>query len=135
MLTAAQFQIDADRTTADEPRRAAVRKALGNYKTARGKTENAFESWQHARDAAAAIKYEGINHLDQYLREFEEKFTARGGKVFWASNSAQAREYILGLAREREVKSIVKSKAMTSEEIHLNDALEKDGYHVIESDL
>jgi L-lactate dehydrogenase complex protein LldF len=130
-----QFQRDADRTTADEPRRAAVRKALGNYKIARGKTENAFTSWQHARDAAATIKYEGINHLDKYLREFEEKFTARGGKVFWASNSAQAREYILNLARERGVKSIVKSKAMTSEEIHLNDALEKDGYHVVESDL
>ncbi len=100
-----------------------------------GKTESAFTSWQNARDAAAAIKYEGVNHLDHYLKEFEEKFTARGGKVFWASNGAQARDYILNLARERRVKSIVKSKAMTSEEIHLNDALEKDGYHVVESDL
>ncbi len=130
-----QFHTDADRTTADEPRRAAVRKALGNYKVARGKTESTFTDWQHARDAAAAIKYEGVNHLDKYLREFEANFTARGGKVFWAGNSAQAREYILGLARERGVKSIVKSKAMTSEEIHLNDALEKEGYAVVESDL
>jgi len=77
-----QFQTDSDRTTADVPRRAAVRKALGNYKIARGNTERTFADWQHARDAAAAIKYEGVNHLDQYLREFEEKFTARGGKVF-----------------------------------------------------
>ena len=133
--TATQFQIAADRTTADEPRRNAVRSALGNYQIARGKTESAFASWQNARDAAAAIKYEGVNHLDRYLKEFEEKFTARGGKVFWASNGPQARDYILNLARERHVKSIVKSKAMTSEEIHLNDALEKDGYQVVESDL
>ena len=42
-----------------------------------------------------------VNHLDRYLREFEEKFTARGGKVYWASNGAQAREYILNLAREK----------------------------------
>lgn len=130
-----QFHADADRTTADEPRRAAVRKALGNYKIARGRAENAFASWSHARDAAAAIKYEAVNHLDRYLREFEEKFTARGGKIFWASSGAQAREYILNLAREREVKSIVKSKAMTSEEIHLNEALEAAGYGVVESDL
>jgi L-lactate dehydrogenase complex protein LldF len=130
-----QFHHDADRTTADVPRRAAVRKALGNYQIARGNTERAFGDWQQARDAAAAIKYEGVNHLGRYLREFEEKFTARGGKVFWASNSAQAREYILGLARERGVKSIIKSKAMTSEEIHLNAALEKEGYEVVESDL
>jgi L-lactate dehydrogenase complex protein LldF len=130
-----KFHADADVTTADTPRRAAVRKALGNYKVARGKTENTFTDWQHARDAAAAIKYEGVNHLDATLIEFEEKFTARGGKVFWASSSAQAREYILNLAKEKGVQSIVKSKAMTSEEIHLNDALEKAGYGVIESDL
>ena len=130
-----QFQVDADRNTADAARRAAVQKALGNYKIARGRTEATFTDWQHARDAAAEIKYEGLNHLDRYLREFEAKFTARGGKVFWASNSAQAREYIMGLARERGVRSIIKSKAMTSEEIHLNKALEAAGYEVVESDL
>jgi L-lactate dehydrogenase complex protein LldF len=130
-----KFHTDADVTTADLPRRAFVRKALGNYKTARGKTESAFTSWEHARDAAAAIKYEGLNRLDEMLTEFEAKFTARGGKVFWASNGEQAREYILKLAEEKGVKSIVKSKAMTSEEIHLNAALEKAGYGVIESDL
>ncbi len=135
MSAASQFQIAADRTTADEARRGFVRKALGNYKVARGKTESAFADWQHARAAAAAIKYEGVNRLDEMLLEFEAKFTARGGKVFWAGNGGQARDYILGLARDRGVKSIVKSKAMTSEEIHLNDALGAAGYGVIESDL
>jgi L-lactate dehydrogenase complex protein LldF len=135
MSAATQFHTDADRTTADESRRASVRKALGNYKVARGKTESAFTSWERAREAAAAIKYEGVNRLDEMLTEFETKFTARGGKVFWASNGAQARDYILQLAAEKGVRSIVKSKAMTSEEIHLNDALERAGYGVIESDL
>ena len=93
MSAVTQFQTDANRTTADLPRRAAVRKALGNYQTARGKTENTYSDWQHARDAASAIKYEGVNHLDTMLEEFERKFTARGGKVFWASNGSQAREY------------------------------------------
>ncbi len=132
---AALFHTDTERTTADEPRRAFVRKALRGYEVTRSKTAATFTDWQQARTAAAETKYEGINHLDRCLAEFEEKFTARGGKVFWASTSAQAREYILNLARERGVKSIVKSKAMTSEEIHLNDALEADGYKVVESDL
>ena len=39
------------------------------------------------------------------------------------------------LAEEAKAKAIVKSKCMTSEEIHLNDALEKAGYGVVESDL
>ncbi|HEV7866690.1 MAG TPA: LutB/LldF family L-lactate oxidation iron-sulfur protein [Chthoniobacteraceae bacterium] len=135
MSAATQFHTDADRTTADEPRRAFIRKALHGYEIKRDESKAAFSDWQQARDAAAAIKYEGVNRLDAYLREFEAKFTARGGKVFWASTSAQAREYIQTLAREREVKSIIKSKAMTSEEIHLNEALEQDGYEVVESDL
>jgi L-lactate dehydrogenase complex protein LldF len=130
-----QFHQDTERTTADADRRAFVRKALRGYEVKRDETKATFTDWQRARTAAAAVKREGVGHLDRYLVEFEEKFTARGGKVFWASNGAQARDYILNLAKERGVKSIVKSKAMTSEEIHLNDALEKQGYEVVESDL
>ncbi len=130
-----QFHRDSERTTADVPRRAFLRKALHGYEVKRDETKATFTDWQQARNVAAEIKYEGVNHLDQYLAEFEAKFQARGGKVYWASNSAQARGYILQLARDRGVKSIVKSKAMTSEEIHLNDALEAEGYKVVESDL
>jgi L-lactate dehydrogenase complex protein LldF len=37
--------------------------------------------------------------------------------------------------REKKARSIIKSKAMTSEEIHLNEALEHEGFEVVESDL
>ena len=130
-----QFQQDANLTANDGPRREAVRKALGNYQTARNRTGATFTDWKSARNAAATIKHEALNHLDRYLEEFEQKFTARGGKVFWASDSKQARDYILKLAKEKGVRSIVKSKAMTCEEIHLNEALLEEGYGVVESDL
>src|SRR5262250_1835434 len=90
-----QFQSDADVTTSDAPRRAFVRKALAGYKATRTRTEGAYSSWQHARDAASEIKYEGVNHLDEMLEQFERNFTARGGKVFWASNGQQALDYII----------------------------------------
>jgi L-lactate dehydrogenase complex protein LldF len=130
-----QFQSDANRTAADGNRRLAVRRALSNYQAARNRTGATFTDWKSARAAAATIKHEAVNHLDKYLEEFERKFTARGGKVFWASNSEQARNYILELAAARGVRSIVKSKAMTGEEIHLNPALLEAGYDVVESDL
>ncbi len=130
-----QFQTDANRTATDDVRRLAVRRALSNYQTARNRTGATFTDWKSARSAAATIKHEAVNHLDKYLEEFERKFTARGGKVFWASNSEQARNYILELAAARGVRSIVKSKAMTGEEIHLNPALLAAGYGVVESDL
>lgn len=130
-----QFLQDADRTTGDSPRRAAVRKALHNYQSARNRTGATFTDWKAARAAASTIKHEAVNHLDHYLEEFERQFTARGGTVFWASNSQQARDYILNLAKARNVRAIVKSKAMTGEEIHLNEALVAAGFGVVESDL
>ena len=130
-----QFHADAAITTTDEPRRAAVRRALKNYEVARDRTKSTFTDWKQARAAASTVKHEAVNHLDRYLAEFEERFTARGGKVFWARDSRQARDYIVQLARERGVRSIVKSKAMTGEEIHLNQALEAEGFGVVESDL
>jgi L-lactate dehydrogenase complex protein LldF len=129
------FQHDADAATADRPRRDFIRSALSGYFAKRRTTQDAYGDWQAARQAAAEIKFEAVNHLDTYLEEFTRNAEARGTKVFWASNSAQARDYILHLCREKEVRSIVKSKTMTSEEIHLNDALEHAGYGVVESDL
>jgi L-lactate dehydrogenase complex protein LldF len=98
-IPATQFHRDADVTTGDVPRRAFIRKALHGYEVKRDETKATFTSWSAARDAASAVKYEGVNHLDRYLEEFEAKFTARGGRVFWASTGAQARDYILELAR------------------------------------
>jgi L-lactate dehydrogenase complex protein LldF len=62
-------------------------------------------------------------------------FERNGGVVHWARDAAEARAIILKIAEDNKAKAIVKSKCMTSEEIHLNDALEKAGYGVVESDL
>jgi L-lactate dehydrogenase complex protein LldF len=59
----------------------------------------------------------------------------RGTKVHWASTSEQARQIILGIVREKKARSVIKSKVMTGEEIHLNEALEKAGLAVVESDF
>ena len=112
-----------------------INKSLGGYEIKRDESIARFQSWGAARQAAAEVKWEAINHLDSYLEEFTAKFEARGGKVFWASRGEQVCEYIVNLAHERGVKRIVKSKAMTSEEVHLNKALRAGGYEVVESDL
>jgi L-lactate dehydrogenase complex protein LldF len=56
-------------------------------------------------------------------------------KVFRTDDPAKVREYILALAQQNGVKSVVKSKSMASEEIHLNPYLEKAGIEVRETDL
>jgi L-lactate dehydrogenase complex protein LldF len=87
------------------------------------------------RELAKNRKWEAIEHLDLYLTQFEEKITKRGAKVFWAEDSEQALNFIGEICKEKECKSIVKSKRMVTEEIHLNAYLESIGVESVETDL
>lgn len=134
-LEARQFHKDAERVTHDLRHRGLIQKALGGYYVKRDEQKARYTSWQAARAAGAAAKFEAINHLDKYLLEFTEKLAARGTKIFWAANGAEASEYIASVAKNAGVRRIIKSKTMTGEEIHLGPALEKTGFEVVESDL
>ena len=112
-----------------------VRKALGGYYVNRDAYKARYRDWEHARDAASLAKWSAVNRLHELLPQFVANFEAGGGQVHWARDAAEAREIILRLVREAEAKAIVKSKCMTSEEIHLNAALEAEGFGVVESDL
>ena len=132
---ASEFSESARRYTADLDHRQFIQKALAGYYVKRDEYKNRFQSWSGARDLASEIKWEAINHLDRYLEEFAAKIEARGVKVFWAENAQEARDYIVKVARQNNVRSIIKSKTMTGEEIHLNEKLEEEGFEIVESDL
>jgi L-lactate dehydrogenase complex protein LldF len=97
--------------------------------------ENLTPDYQDLRQHAHDIKKHTLDHLDYYLELLERNIEARGGKVIWARDGAEACAFIQKLARDRGVKIIVKSKSMTTEEIHLNDHLEADGIEAVETDL
>ncbi len=130
-----EFKEQAQQLTADLRHRDLIQTALRKYEAVRDKTKAAFQDWPAARQAAAQTKWEAINHLDDYLVQFAEKIEARGAQVHWAATAPQARETILGIIRDKKARAIIKSKSMTSEEIHLNEALAAAGFEVVESDL
>ena len=132
---ATHFNEDAQRVAPDLRHRGIIQTAMGKYEVVRDQRKLWFQDWQGARNLAARTKFEAVNHLDKHLEQFARVLESRGTKVHWASNAQQGRDIILGILREKHAKVIVKSKAMTSEEIHLNDAMEHAGYKVVESDL
>lgn len=132
---ARQFKNEASRLTRDLDHRHWIQDALRKYTVVRNRRQDAFQDWQAARQAAAETKWEAVNHLDTYLDQFVKNLEARGAKVHWASHGVEAGEIIAGIIKERNARTLVKSKAMTAEEIHLNEALEKVGIEVVESDL
>lgn len=93
------------------------------------------QDWRELRDAAAEIKDEALQRLDKYLIEFQERCTAAGGQVHWASGPGEARHLIIRILQEAKAKEVIKIKTMTSAEIDLNPALIADGIRPIETDL
>jgi L-lactate dehydrogenase complex protein LldF len=134
--TAAQrFLQDAAVKSADLVHREIIRRGMDSYDAAHLKGRARIKDWEAARQKCQEIKREAINHLDRYLLQFEEKVIARGGHVFWASNGDEACAYVKKLATQRGVRTVVKSKSMVTEEIHLGPVLEKVGIKVWETDF
>lgn len=100
---------------------------------ARGRTQ--FSDMETARERAKNVKWRAIENLDKYLEDFEAKFTAQGGHVIWAETVEQAQQEILKICRENNARTIVKSKSMVTEEIHLNQFLADNNLVSVESDL
>jgi len=91
--------------------------------------------WQELRAAASAVRVHVLDNLAHYLEQFEERCTAAGGVVHWASDAEEARTIILDVLRQEQATEAIKIKAMTSAEIQLNPALEAAGIHAFETDL
>ena len=99
------------------------------------KGKQQFADLDFARKRAKNLKWKAIENLDKYLVEFEKKFTERGGHVIWAEDGKQALDAVLRICKEKNAKQVVKSKSMVTEEIHLNDFLEKHQIESVETDL
>lgn len=91
--------------------------------------------WQAWRQAAHEIKTYAMAHLDRLLVDFERNITARGATVLYARDATEANELVLQIAREHDVKRVVKGKSMVSEEMELNHSFEAAGIRTVETDL
>jgi L-lactate dehydrogenase complex protein LldF len=121
--------------SADLEHRRKINFNIGKYNASVPKGKEQFADVHLARERAKNLKWRAVETLDQQLEEFELNFTKRGGKVIWAENSSQAIEEILKICKEKNCRSVVKSKSMVTEEIHLNKALEENGIESVETDL
>ncbi len=104
------------------------------YKVNRAKAYEGVDFEALRQDIAGRKSY-SASHLEELAAEFTKNAEAQGAKVFRANNAQQAIDYILKVAKDNNVKTLVKSKSMASEEIHLNSHLEESGVSVRETDL
>lgn len=92
-------------------------------------------NWEQWRERGRQIRLHTIAHLDYYLNLFVENARANGVHVHFADKGEDAVAIAMEIARRKAAKTVVKSKSMVSEELHLNHALESIGVEAIETDL
>jgi len=95
----------------------------------------AGQDFEALRRAIGEMKDQVRDNQARYQEQFIANAEAAGATVFIAGTAAEANRYICNLARQRGVKTVVKSKSMASEEIHLNQALKDAGVEALETDL
>lgn len=108
---------------------------ISQYDKSVVKGKSQFADLDAVRDCLYEKKQYTIHHLDDLLLQFEDNFTQKGGKVIWVENDKEAISAILKICKAYQTKTVVKSKSMVTEEIHLNHFLEKFDIESFETDL
>jgi len=135
MNKAAQFKIDAEKTAFDREHRRKIKFNISRYDNAVLSGTQNYHDLELAKQNASIIKQHVVDNLGNYLIQFEKAFEKRGGKVIWAKDAKEAAKKIADVLTFHNVKMLVKSKSMVTEEIELNEHLEKTGIKAIETDL
>lgn len=101
----------------------------------RDKAARQVPEWEKLRERASCIKDNVLSNLDKYLEMFEKRAVENGVHVHWAEDALAFNKIILDVLNGHDVKMIVKSKSMLTEECGLNPFLEKHGIEVVDTDL
>jgi L-lactate dehydrogenase complex protein LldF len=129
------FMAAAGEALADQPLQAALVRLTDTLMASNRRAYAALPDSDKLRDHAKQIKEHTLAHLDEYLKQLEASVQRNGGQTHWADSAEDARQIVLQIAKQGNCKRAVKSKSMTSEEIHLNAALEAGGIEVAETDF
>src|SRR5215211_849958 len=120
---------------ADREHRRKINFNMARYNAVVPVGKQQFTDLDLARQNAKNIKWRAIETLDKQLENFEAQITKKGAKVIWAETAEEALNEVLNICRAKNCSTLVKSKSMVTEELHLNQFLEKNNIESIETDL
>ena len=134
-VIAEEFLVAAEDKAFDVDHRRIINYNIGKYDAAVDRGLSRLTNLETAKRKGHVIKWKVMENLDKFLPEFETNFQKRGGKVIWANDAEEANREILNILKKAGAKTVVKSKSMVTEEIHLNEFLEHNQIESLETDL
>jgi L-lactate dehydrogenase complex protein LldF len=133
--TTAEFRSRATIAIEDIHLQSALEGSTLRFRTERGRGLAELPDAEALRDHLKAIRSATLADLAHYLELFETNAVAAGAQVHWASDANEAQGIFTEIAKRHGTTLITKTKSMTTEEIHLNEALQEAGITPVETDL
>lgn len=119
----------------DEFLQRAVKFTTQRLKNGKQKAAEEHGNWEQWRERGRQIRLHTIAHLDYYLNLFADNARKHGAHVYFAKDAADAASITREIVREKQAKTVVKSKSMVTEELHINQVLAEMDVAAIETDL
>src|ERR1700733_3627130 len=135
VATSSAFKENARSALADAGLQKALARSGPSFIARRTAALAALPEFEQLRDIARDIKNHTLANLDFYLEAWEAKVIAAGGRVHWCATADEARDAVLRICRNANARTVTKGKSMISEELSINDHLEKNGIPPFETDL
>ena len=129
------FNDRAKAALADAPLQEALQAATAKFADLRVQAFQSTAAPLALRAKAREIRRKTFEEIDRHLETLFGSLERLGVRVHPTADAEAARRVVLEIARKNGVKTVVKSKSMASEEIHLNQALEAADITPYETDL
>jgi len=129
------FPRAAEAALGDAQLRANLAAATETIRDRRDRAVAEVPDWEELREAGREIKARTLASLDTLLVRLEESVTARGGRVHWARDAAEAAAVVRDVAAAHGAREVVKVKSLATDEIGLNERLAEAGVSAVETDL
>ncbi|KVA71042.1 lactate utilization protein B [Burkholderia ubonensis] len=128
------FKARAGQKLADQRLQQNLKKLSTKFVSARADAMTQID-FPATRAALKTRRNRALENLDAWLEAFEREATRRGTTVLFADTTADAARLVADIARRHDVKKVIKTKSMVSEEMRLNEVLGQMGVQSIETDL
>jgi L-lactate dehydrogenase complex protein LldF len=128
------FKARAKENLADARLQQNLTKLSTKFVSARAVVMEAID-FQATRAELKARRNRALDNLDVWLETFEREATRRGVTVLYAETMRDAARLVADIARRHEVRKVIKTKSMVSEEMRLNAVLGEMGVQSVETDL
>ncbi len=134
-INSPKFKANVTHALADTRLQKALDFTRPSFAGRRGAAVANLPEFEQLRDIGRDIKNHTLAHLDFYLETWAANVEKAGGHVHWCSTADEARAAVLKICQDAGARTVTKGKSMISEELGINEHLEKHGIAPVETDL